>query len=424
MVARKRGRLGMVLAVLITAGCSESAAPSGASPTPTPSSAALALPSASAASTPGSPAGSPSPSVGPVTASTLNVEWSADDPTGIGPVTSVTGVARAGTAYVLIAEPPYSDPESPYVAFWSTDGREWKVAQKFPTGQRIMALTAGGPGFVASGSGNNGGVVWTSVDGRVWQPVSDASLGSGVISRLVATASGVVGFGWGGGNSDVQAIWTSPDGLEWLAATNETGVAVAHGLQAVGSHDGRAVAIVGEDGTNGLAVWETTGRAEWTETGTIKGATSVAELAGGPRGWVAIGESQAWTSTDGRAWSEAVPGPDVASDLIADDSGFIAVGYVGSLPGETCGDQRPFAGHTWTSSDGRVWEQMPVTKEFSSAMVTHLIVVDRTLVGYGQRIKNDGSDALPLARWTAPLPDVTRAADAADKGSLPEGCGG
>lgn len=416
---------GILLAAFIAAGCSAPAAHTGESPSPipTPSSSPPTLPSASATSAPGTPPESAGTSIAPASASTLNVKWMADDPTGIGAMASLTGVARAGNTYVLVAEPLYSDPESPYVAFWSTNGRSWQLAQEFPAGQRILALTAGGPGFVASGDGNNGAVVWTSVDGRAWQSVSDASLGRGLISKLVTTASGVVGFGWSG-NNDAQAIWTSPDGIEWLAATNETGLAVARGLQAVGSHDGRAVAIVGEGGRKGMAVWETTGRAEWTRTGTIKDATGVAELAGGARGWVAIGESQAWTSPDGRAWGEAVPGPDVASDLIADDSGFVAVGYVGSLPGETCGDQRPFAGHTWTSSDGRVWEQMPVTEEFSSAMVTHLVVVERTLVGYGQRIPGEGSDKMPVARWTATLPAVTRAADASDKGSHPEGCGG
>jgi hypothetical protein len=93
------------------------------------------------------------------------------------------------------------------------------------------------------------------------------------------------------------------------------------------------------------------------------------------------------------------------------------------LPGETCGDQRPFAGHTWTSADGRVWERMPVTKEFSGAMVTHLMVVDRTLVGYGQRLGDNGSETMPVARWTDALPELTKPADASDKPSAPEGCG-
>ena len=146
-------------------------------------------------------------------------------------------------------------------------------------------------------------------------------------------------------------------------------------------------------------------------------------VAGGPRGWVALDPNMAWRSADGRAWSKALPGPDVAFDLIADDAGFVAVGYVGSLPGETCGDQRPFAGHTWTSADGRVWQRMPVRKEFRSAAVTRLVVVDRTLVGYGHRLSGS-TDKMPVGRWTAPLPEVARSADASDKASVLKSCGG
>ena len=107
--------------------------------------------------------------------------------------------------------------------------------------------------------------------------------------------------------------------------------------------------------------------------------------------------------------------------MIVDDAGYIAVGFVGSLPGETCGDQRPFAGHTWTSSDGKVWERMKVTDEFKAAMVTKLLVVDRTLVGYGQRIEGDPSgDGLPVAAWTDTLPDITQPGDASDEASVPK----
>ena len=146
-------------------------------------------------------------------------------------------------------------------------------------------------------------------------------------------------------------------------------------------------------------------------------------VAGGPRGWVALDSKMAWTSRDGRVWSEGLPGPDVATDVIVDDFGFVAVGAVGSWPGDTCGDQRPFAGETWSSSDGRIWERMPVSEEFSTAMAMRLMVVDRTLIGYGHRFPGN-SDATPVARWTAALPDLTHPADTSDLGTVPESCGG
>jgi hypothetical protein len=198
---------------------------------------------------------------------------------------------------------------------------------------------------------------------------------------------------------------------------------VARGLQAVGAYDGRAIAIVGQGDEQAPAVWETTGRGEWTKTGTFPTVATVGRIAGGARGWVALDSEHAWTSPDGRTWSKPVSGPDVASDVIVDDAGYVAVGWVGSLPGETCGDQRPFAGHTWTSADGAVWERMPVQKEFSRAMVTRLLVVDRTLVGYGQRFGDDPLAGMPIARWTDTLPDLAGPADTSDKPSQPKYCG-
>jgi len=67
---------------------------------------------------------------------------------------------------------------------------------------------------------------------------------------------------------------------------------------------------------------------------------------------------------------------------------------------------------------------MPATDEFSSAMVTRLVVVDRTLVGYGSRIGKDAGDVMPVARWTASLPDVSAPAEKSDRATRPETCGG
>jgi hypothetical protein len=358
-----------------------------------------------------------------VAAKRLEVRWKADDPVGLEAVTSIIGIAQAGDTYVLVAELPYRNEESASAAaWWSRDGRTWRLALEFPTDNRILAVTAGGPGFVAAGFKDDGAVVFTSIDGREWQPVSDPSLRRGVIHQLVATANGLVGFG-SQRDSDAAAIFTSSDGSEWLAATNATGLSVARGLQAVGAYDGRAVAFVSEGDDKPSAIWGTTGRAEWTRTGALPDKGIVNSVAGGARGWVALGANRAWTSSDGRSWSTGVAGPDVDADVIVDESGFIAVGWVGSLPGETCGDQRPFAGHTWTSSDGQIWERMPVTREFKSAMVTRLLIVDRTLVGYGGRI-GDSPEGMTIGRWTAGLPAISRPADVSDKASVPLFCGG
>jgi len=354
----------------------------------------------------------------------LDIDWEAGEVAGLGGVQSIVGVAHGAAGYALVAELGFVDGGPEAAAYWSSDGTTWELAQEFPPGERILTLTAGGPGFVAGGFAEDPAraAVWTSPDARSWQSVSDTSLNGGVIGQLLPTASGLVGFGWRS-DRDAAGIWTSADGLEWLAATNETGLTVARGLEAVGAYAGRAIAVVREEDGVPAEVWETTGRAEWTRIGSLPTEARVERVAGGPAGWVAVGSSLAWTSPDGREWSDGVSGPDVAADLIADEAGYVAVGWIGSLPGETCGDQRPFAGHTWTSSDGRTWRMMPVSEEFREAMVTRLLVVDRTLVGYGQRLTYGGGN-MPVARWAAMLPGGSVPADASDLATLLKGCGG
>ena len=188
------------------------------------------------------------------------------------------------------------------------------VGQEFPVADRIFSLTAGGPGFVVAGFNEDDAAVWTSTDGRAWQSVSDPSLDKATISQLITTDSGLIGFGWRSDN-EAPGIWTSADGAEWLAATNETGMTVAKGLEAVGSDGGRAVAFVSEGDKKPPAIWETTGRAEWTRTGALQDVAAIDRVAGGTRGWVALGDNKAWTSADGQTWSKGVPGPDVDQDV-------------------------------------------------------------------------------------------------------------
>jgi hypothetical protein len=318
----------------------------------------------------------------------------------------------------------------------STDGRHWERVLRTSADQRLHAITAGGPGFVAVGAAGTQAAVWTSKDGVTWRPVVDSALDRGWMQTIVATDSGLVAFG-GRADTDSRVIWTSPDGIEWLAATNASGLRVARGLQAVTAWDGRALAFVGaSDYTmSPVEVWSTTGRAEWEHVATLPGGDqlSVSRAAGGPQGWVALGvrgsgsTPVAWYSADGVTWERAVTGPDVSTSVIGVDAGFIATGSVGSLNDETCGDQRDFHGHTWTSADGRTWQRMAVSKDFEWAAVSELLVVGRNLVGIGGSYPGSTehfSDSFVPTRWTAPLPSTGLVAETSDRPSKPKGCGG
>ena len=177
---------GLLVTALISIACASPVAFPGAAATAPASSVRMSLPSATPAEET-FPSKPPSDLPSPVAAGTLTIRWRADDPSGLGEVASIVGVARTGNAFVLVADLPYRDEGLPESAAWSsTDGKAWNLAQEFPPGERIMALTAGGPGFILAGASDDRAVVWTSADGHAWKSVSDASLANGVTSEPLA----------------------------------------------------------------------------------------------------------------------------------------------------------------------------------------------------------------------------------------------
>ncbi len=330
----------------------------------------------------------------------------------------IRGSASDGATNVLVGNVGRTAEGHEMSVIWaSSDGRHWERVLDAPNGQRLVAVTAGGSGFVAVGTDNARAVVWISEDGTRWRRISDGAFERGSMRTVVATRSGFVAFGHRWDTDFSQVIWTSVDGVDWLAATNETGLRVARGLQAVAALDGRAIAFVGGEGEEEaygpLEVWETTGRAEWERTGTLRDANQdrVGELAAGPRGWVALGSSTshdgpvAWYSADGETWELAPTGPDVSTAIIGVDAGFVATGAVGSLRDETCGDQRDYHGHTWTSADGRSWQRMPPTADFEWASIAAMLDVGPNLVGIGVSYPGEHlSTSAKPARWTARMP--------------------
>lgn len=158
-----RRLIGLLVTAGIILGCT--AAPQGSvpvapssSPTPRP-----ATPSAAAtpsATTVALPSEAPTPSA--PGAEPLDINWSADDPSGLDPIRSIVGVVRTGSSSVLVAE-LYADDGFSFAAWHSADGRTWDRVHEFTMGQRIWALTAGGPGIVAGGFDDGEAVIWTSV---------------------------------------------------------------------------------------------------------------------------------------------------------------------------------------------------------------------------------------------------------------------
>ena len=243
----------------------------------------------------------------------------------------------------------------------------------------VAAMVAGGPGFVAVGSGGGRAAVWTSVDGREWARVPhDAQVFGGAAETWMTDVTvGGPGLVAVGGEqscievevldknglprvdevarpepdtecSGVQAVvWTSTDGVEWLRVPHDEAVFG-------GSKFYRMSAVT--RGGPGLVV---VGRSEES----------------GPDGLNLEGESvdidaAVWTSVDGTTWSR-VEDPAVLggerqqemADVTAGGPGLVAVGREGT--GYWWDNSRQDAA-VWTSVDGVHWSRVSHDEEVFS----------------------------------------------------------
>jgi hypothetical protein len=319
---------------------------------------------------------------------------------------------------------------------WTTeDGLRWRQAAGITGGTNVDVadLTIGGPGMVAVGQAfsDNGdrAAVWTSTDGRTWTGVADqAVFVNREMNQVGATNAGVVAFGG-------SVAWTSPDGLNWQRATDAKSMHLARGITRLISLDDRVVAFVQSNPAGGtLEVWERTG-AGWTKSADLPSSTGgiVRQAARGPHGWVAmgaVGENNApatWASQDGTHWArarEATAFKDATVRyLIALDAGFVAIGFSGEEPGTTCGTGEPIIGHTWTSTDGSTWREMPHEKQFDGAVLYALYARNDTLFMLGGFFPAKSGERTTV--WTAQLPSIAASAkpERSVRASPGAGCG-
>ncbi|HEY8478894.1 MAG TPA: hypothetical protein VIL71_03590, partial [Spirillospora sp.] len=186
--------------------------------------------------------------------------------------------------------------------------------------------------WIAIGSGDGGGTVWTSSDGRSWTRQPDAVgrvFGRGSrVTQVAATGEGFIAIGEKsekGDFSDAEAaVWTSPDGRQW-----ETRVGDQIGLEV--TRASYSLAEVAASGDTVLLkalikpnnrkppeyrkVWRSQdGGRTWTvsEVPVPKGSRGLT-IGGGEAGFVAVRETgkksdpegQAYVSKDGESWSKA-----------------------------------------------------------------------------------------------------------------------
>jgi hypothetical protein len=216
--------------------------------------------------------------------------------------------------------------------------------------QRILGITAGGPGLVAVGTANEDAAVWTSSDGIKWSQVpydADVFGGDGhqQMESVTVWDSGLVAVGFRFDEPELMglspAVWTSIDGIVWSPVRFD----------------------------------RTTLGGNWMHSVTAGGPGLVAV---GSDGWSAA----VWTSPDGVTWTRVPHDPEVFGVDLAGDSewgpgaemysvtsggpGVVAVGSVGPSPTWINGEMvEPEAEHSWknaavwTSPDGLIWTRIP-----------------------------------------------------------------
>lgn len=207
------------------------------------------------------------------------------------------------------------------------------------------------------------------------------------------------------------AAWASGDGLSWSAVPvlADSYYGRLSVLFSVGCRDGVAAVVGGKPGgAHGnprVSTWQqrpdgTLVEVQAASFETYGGpkAVNVSRLAGGPAGWLIVGNrasgAAAWVSADAAEFDIVEGAPELATDdrgvtwafdAVAGPSGWLAVG--GLLPKGRI-DRDPAV---WTSGDGRSWRRtaLPGTAEYEE--LQRAVLVDGAAVAVGLRGRTFGA---------------------------------
>ena len=292
----------------------------------------------------------------------------------------------------------------PFIAS-SMDGRRWTPARIGGASMAgdIVAVTAGGPGWVAVGSmptddrGGSAGAIWSSADGRTW---SQASLQPVAFVHSIAVVGGEL-WAIGSPPDGTNSLGVSTDGLTW--AWRDPGFGDSANVSVARAGDewiaAGAIPLGGDQliptvwrSRNGIA-WECTllptpaGLGYGSATQIVPGATTTL-IAGhvssgcGPFASCAA-FAASWVATDSGTWDRVDGGPVGSWPVVpADDGTFLTVNGDG----------------VWHARDGRAWER--VAPRPDSGGSDAIVLTPHGLVGAGTSF---GAGTRP---WLGLLPAV------------------
>ncbi len=250
-----------------------------------------------------------------------------------------------GHAAALVAGGPHGWVAVGPAALWtSQNGQRWLLRAPLPqlAGDRVTALTAVGPGFLAAGQNVPGGdaakaspVVWVSANGTTWRRLAGTHLGlaagGGTVLGITAAAvnGGVIMMsGTVGGASTGSGLWRSTDGgTTWTAAALPAGTGATPAISGVAPLKGGFVAVrpAQVSGDAGADVYVSPDGATWRQTAqltTADGAPlTVGLVSGGPGGAVVTGQARgldfAFLSADGVSWTGTDPVGPIAGEQVS-----------------------------------------------------------------------------------------------------------
>lgn len=304
--------------------------------------------------------------------------------------------------------------DRPSELFVSIDGHSWT---QVPTDTH-PPVDANGAGWALVGTDRGfllsvGSGVWSSADGFEWQrlasPAENPDLRHGEMLAIAAGGPGYVAVG--NGNS----AWYSTDGSNWSLANvppapTEFFTSRGYGAPEVAMHQivvrgdtlvafGTASYHTEDRGLTSPVIWVSTDGRTWTDVPEALEDGEEGAVAVGPGGFVGAGNDDGQivfrTSADGRTWeqvadlgpwrSEAADGTPrelTVESITASDAGYVAAGAFGAPCLFTCG---PSDVVIWTSSDGRSWTRVPSDDQFARAAASDVVAWgDRFVVGGAQ----------------------------------------
>jgi hypothetical protein len=157
--------------------------------------------------------------------STDGQTWATSDDAPSFSGATISGLAADASLVVAVGSVADADGRRSATTWSSVDGRSWMPGALDPSfaGAQILAVTTGGPGFVAVGTADGGlrAAAWTSADGVHWTAAAPGTGSTNYGQRIAMTGVTRVGTTLvAGGQRDSagngsSVVWVSADGSSW-----------------------------------------------------------------------------------------------------------------------------------------------------------------------------------------------------------------